>query len=446
MSHTLYSIALGLLMPVVLGRLFWRGFANPGYRNGWGERFGELTLKLDSRAVVWVHAVSVGEAQAAAPVIDALLKQRPELQVLVTTTTPTGRQRLTQLFGDAVAVQFIPYDLPFAVRRFLRATRPQLVVVMETEIWPNLLRECVSARVPTVLINARLSARSAARYLRFATFSRTIINAFSAIGAQGTADAERLRSLGATVPILVTGSIKFDVNLAPSVLEGGQALRRQWGSGRSVLIGASTHEGEEELLLDAFAKVREKHPDCLLVLVPRHPERFQRAAALARKRGLSTALRTEQRSDCQDVDVYVGDTMGELPQLYAGADVAFVGGSLVNIGGHNMLEPAALGLPVLFGPYLHNFADISEALCDAGAAVIVGDADTLAAHVGELFTDGNARHARGERGREFVAANRGALQRSTDLLWRYLPDTGSANTADSAPGASDQLTAEAPSG
>jgi len=422
MLRTLYSLVLWLAMPAVLIRLAWRGYANPGYRRGWLERFGALRKRPLRQNVIWVHAVSVGEAQAAAPLIQALLQTRPDLDVFVTTTTPTGRDRVKQVFGSQVQVQFAPYDLPMVLGRYLDCLAPRMLVILETEIWPNLLAACAARKIPVILTNARLSARSAARYQRIAGLITPTINYFTAIGAQGDADKERFRALGATIPISVTGSIKFDVHLPASLHEGGQALRRLWGADRSVFIAASTHHGEDELVLDAFARIRATHADCFLVLVPRHPERFSKVAAVVRRRGLRVVLRSQHPEDCSDVDVYVGDTMGELPVLYAGADVAFVGGSLVNIGGHNMLEPAALGLPVVFGPYLYNFAEISHALCEAGAATEVANVEELAECVKALLADANQRHAQGENGRQFVAANRGALAHSTELVLNCLPE------------------------
>ena len=422
MLRTLYSALLWLAMPVVLMRLAWRSYANPGYRRGWRERFGSLAVDLPSAdELIWVHAVSVGEAQAAVPLINAIRATRPATTVFVTTTTPTGRERVQQVFGQELLLQFSPYDLPFVLRRFLRRLQPSMVVILETEIWPNLLAECAAREIPTLLLNARLSAGSAARYARVPSLIRPTLNCFTAIGAQGEGDQARFRDLGATIPISVTGSIKFDVNLPASLHEGGQALRRSWGADRSVFIAASTHDGEDELLLDAFSQIRTRHSNCLLVLVPRHPERFSKVASLARRRNFRVALRSEQPNDCSQADVYVGDTMGELPLLYAGADVAFVGGSLVPVGGHNMLEPAALGLPAVFGPYLHNFAEISHALCAAGAARTVADTIELAHSVSELLADANLRHAQGEAGRQFVASNRGALERSTAMLLQALP-------------------------
>ena len=238
----------------------------------------------------------------------------------------------------------------------------------------------------------------------------------TALGAQSKADRERLIALGASPSALVTGNIKFDLRLPASVQESGRALRRIWGQDRSVWIAASTHEGEEEQVLEAFTDVREQHPDCLLVLVPRHPERFARAAQLARKAGYRCVLRSESPEQCADVDVYLGDTMGELPVLYAGADVAFVGGSLVPVGGHNMLEPAALGVPAVYGPYLHNFEMIADELARQGGGYVVTDTIRLGQQVAALLHDANLRHASGERGRQFVAANRGALSRSADLV------------------------------
>lgn len=416
MWRAIYSLILTLAMPFVFARLAWRGIRNRSYWDHWGHRLGALGFDRGQQEWIWVHAVSVGEAQAAAPLVRALQDEYPEKSLLVTTTTPTGRERVVQTLGDSVAWQYAPYDTPLTVARFLNSLKPRALVVMETELWPNTIAACASRSIPVVLANARLSARSASRYRYIGALIATTLEKLTAVGAQSKADRERLIALGASPSALVTGNIKFDLRLPASVQESGRALRRIWGQDRSVWIAASTHEGEEEQVLEAFTAVREQHPDCLLVLVPRHPERFARAAQLARKAGYRCVLRSESPEQCADVDVYLGNTMGELPVLYAGADVAFVGGSLVPVGGHNMLEPAALGLPAVYGPYLHNFEMIAGELARQGGGYVVTDTIRLGQQVAALLHDANLRHASGERGRQFVAANRGALSRSADLV------------------------------
>ena len=330
-------------MPVVMGRLAWRARRNPDYLRGLGQRFALGTPVFGAASPLWIHAVSVGEAQAAVPIARALRERHPEVPLLFTTTTPTGRDRIRQALGDTVRHCYVPYDLPWLMGRFLDRIRPRALVVMETELWPNLFAACDVRAVPVVLANVRLSARSARGYRWAGRLSREMLQRVSSIAAQSQSDATRMLSLGAPPEsVEVTGSVKFDLHLPASLREEAQVLRRSLGPERSVFIAASTHEGEDAQVLDAFARVLVAIPHCLLVLVPRHPERFAAAAALSRRRGYATALRSRAPSSFDGVDVFVGDSMGELPLFYAAADVAFVGGSLVPTGGHNMLEPAAL--------------------------------------------------------------------------------------------------------
>ncbi len=424
----LYTTALYLLLPIVLGRLAWRGLRNRGYWYRWGERFGFFPApKL--RDPIWVHAVSVGETLAAAPLIRELLVRYPERSLVITTTTPTGSERVRALFGEQFVGQpggrvfhvYFPYDLPGAVRRFLDKTRPGLALVMETELWPNLFYCCARREIPVVIANARLSPRSARGYAKLGGLVRDTLDDISLIAAQGEGDAERFRGLGAPADkVTVMGNLKFDLHLPGDLEDRAEVLRRQLGTNRAVWVAASTHEGEDEQVLDAFARLRERRPDTLLLLVPRHPERFARVASLARRRGYDVVLRSEGRPCDAGTAVFIGDTLGELMLFYAAADVAFVGGSLVPTGGHNMLEPAALGVPVVFGPHLFNFADISRALLEMGGARQVEDSGELAEVVAELLDDPARRAEMGEAGRRLVAANRGALERLLGLLQPYL--------------------------
>ena len=409
--RTTYTLLHYLAVPFLLLRLLWRGLRHPGYWRDWRERFGFARPLVHSRRCIWVHGVSVGEVQAAVPVVHALRASYPSTPVVVTTTTPTGRERVRDAFGSQVHCCYLPFDLPGAVARFLRGVEPRFGIIMETELWPNLLHACADASIPIMLANVRLSQRSADGYARVANLVREMLANVSQIAAQTQADAERLIHLGANPEIVrVTGSVKFDVSLPASIGEVAQAIRRSWGVDRGVWIAASTHEGEEVQVLDAFSMVLEVLPDCLLVLVPRHPHRFQEAIAVCRKRGYDCALRSERRDSHENIQVFVGDSMGELPQFYAAADIAFVGGSLVAVGGHNMLEPAALGIPVIVGPELFNFSEISERLGEAGGARVVHDAAQLSSAVVELLSDANLRHWMGEQGRRFVASNRGAIE------------------------------------
>ena len=412
----LYSLLLYLLVPAVIARLLWRSRRAPAYRRRWAERFGFIA-PLPVQDAVWVHAVSVGETVAAAPLIHWLLA-RGEV-VLVTTTTPTGSERVRALFGARVQHVYCPYDLPGAVRRFLRRARPKLALIMETELWPNLFHACAHAKVPVIVANARMSARSARGYGRVAALTRATLAEVSLVAAQTEADAARLRELGARA-VRVTGNIKFDMHLPASLLEEAAVLRRGWGEDRLVWVAASTHAGEDEQVLTAFAQVRRALPDCLLVLVPRHPERFDEVADLCRQRGFAVARRGEQPLCDARAAVFLIDVMGELPLFYAAGDLAFVGGSLVPTGGHNVLEPAALGKPVIVGPHSFNFLDITRQLVEAGAALRVADAAQLAEAALRYLADANLRDAAGREGRALVERNRGALARLQGLLKDYL--------------------------
>jgi 3-deoxy-D-manno-octulosonic-acid transferase len=418
-----YTAVQLLALPAVLVRLVLRARRNRAYVRDLGQRFG-LHAPRFARAPVWVHAVSVGEAQAAVPLVREVLRRHPQLPLLMTTTTPTGRDRVRAAFGDAVVHRYLPYDLPPLVSLFLDRVRPGLLVVMETELWPNLFAACAARDVPILLANLRLSDRSARGYRAVGALTREMLGRVTAIAAQSEEDAARVLALGAPVDAVeVTGSVKFDLHVAASLREEAQVLRRRFGTDRSVFIAASTHDGEDAQILDAYAAVLEQLPRCLLVLVPRHPERFTAAAALCRRRGFATALRSRSQTAFDTVDVFVGDSMGELPLFYAASDVAFVGGSLVPTGGHNLLEPAALGLPVLFGPYVFNFAEISRLLLEAGAAWQVADARGLAEHALALLKDANLRHNAGDRGRQLVERHRGARDRLMTLIEHCLDES-----------------------
>jgi 3-deoxy-D-manno-octulosonic-acid transferase len=412
----LYSFLLYLSLPFLLLRLVWRSRRAPAYRARWGERLG-FYRERPSRAGIWVHAVSVGEVQAAQPIIEHFLDRYPDAGVMVTTTTHTGSERLRGLFMDRARHVYMPLDLLLVLDRFLDAVQPRIAVVMETEIWPNMLQACEHRGIPVVLANARLSARSARGYARLGGFTRETLQRFTSICAQGPDDAARFRSLGAPAEtVQVTGSIKFDVRRPDSVLKQVEALRRLWSKGRPVWVAASTHEGEEGQVLDAHREVLSRLPGALLVLVPRHPERFDRVAALVERQGFTLARRSAGTGFSDEISVFLGDTMGELPAFLAAADAAFIGGSLVPVGGHNLLEAAAVGVPVTLGPHVFNFAQITELMVREGAALQVVDAHALAGCMLEWLGDAAARTRVGERGRRVVEENRGALSRLLDLL------------------------------
>ena len=411
----LYTILFYALTPIILARLAWRSFKAPAYRRRWKERFA-LYSGTDATGVLWFHAVSVGEAEAAFPLIRAMRLRFPEKPVLVTTTTPTGSARVFEVLGDEVQHVYLPYDLPDCVSRFLNHYRPSLAVVMETEIWPNLYRACGVRGIPLAIVNARLSQRSARGYGHLRSLTRQTLASVTRIAAQTQADAERFIGIGAKPESLsVTGNIKFDVAFPDDLASRAAQIRTECFGARSVWIAGSTHEGEEIEVLRAFERIRQRHPDVLLVLVPRHPERFDKVAALCRTRSLR-AVRRSERIPCAGGDVFLLDTMGELRLFYAASDIAFVGGSLVPVGGHNVLEPALAGLPVLFGPHLFNFEEAGRRLLDAGGALRVSDGDDLAERVAALVDDPDRRGEMGSRGRLFVESGRGALRRIEGLL------------------------------
>ena len=411
-----YTFLLSLALPMVLLRLLWRSLKAPNYRKRWKERFG-LFVPFDVADTLWIHAVSVGEVQAAVPLVKLLQERYPGQAIVITTTTPTGSQRVMELFGNDLFHVYAPYDLPWILARFIQRARPRIVVLMETEIWPNLLATCKQHGIPALLANARLSQRSAKGYARLGGFTRETFGDISWVAAQGEADAGRFRQLGVDpARILVTGSIKFDARLPCSLNEQADVMRRAWGHERPVWVAASTHEGEDELVLQAHALIRQLLPNALLVLVPRHLERFDSVAALCKKSGFEVVRRSDQSNCTPETGVFLGDSMGELPMFLVGADVAFMGGSLVKHGGHNMLEPAALGVPVVFGPHNFNFAAISELLLEEDAAVMVNHADELAAVVEAWLGDASERSRIGENGRRVVEQNRGALNKLADLI------------------------------
>jgi 3-deoxy-D-manno-octulosonic-acid transferase len=418
MRH-LYTALLYLATPAILLRLLWSGRRNRAYWRRWPERFGYVPAP-PAAGGIWLHAVSVGEVIAALPLIERLLARHPGRAVIVTTSTPTGSDRVRAALGDRVTHLYLPYDLPGAVHRFVDTLRPGLGVIMETELWPNLVACCAARGIPVVLANARLSAGSAAGYRRVGRLTRGLLRNLAAIAAQAEDDARRLVELGADpARVEVTGSIKFDQEIDRQTVAAGQELRAALGARRPCWIAASTHEGEEAAVLDAHAAVRARLPEALLLLVPRHPERFDRVAALVAARGFAAARRSAGTVPA-GVAVYLGDTMGELPLLYAAADVAFVGGSLVPTGGHNPLEPAALGLPLLAGPHLHNFQRIAGLLGAAGALETVSDGSELGLQVAGYLADPARAAAAGTAGRGVVAQNRGALDRLEALLERVL--------------------------
>ena len=420
----LYSAVLYLLLPITLYHLVWRGFRQRAYFQRWKERYASYGARRED-APLWLHAVSVGEVNAAAPLVDALRARRPDLRLVVTTITPTGSERVQALWGDAVTHVYLPYDLPGAVGRFLDHFRPALALIVETELWPNLLFGCRDRGIPTHILNARLSARSLRGYRVLAPLIRRALRTVRLVAAQSREDGKRFVALGAAQErVQVTGNLKFD--MAPVEAEGlvrGFTAARGDASG-PVWIAASTHEHEEAAVLDAHALLRRRHPDALLLWAPRHPERFRVVAEQARARGHAVATRSEDGWPGPGIDVFVADTLGELGRLYACAQVAFVGGSLQPVGGHNLLEPAATRTAILSGPHLHNFADIARRLREADAMRVVEDADGLAAALLALFDDAPRRARMAANAAQLLEDGRGALARTLALIEPMLPAGG----------------------
>lgn len=432
-----YSFLLYLLTPFVLLRLLWRSCRNPAYRKRWLERFGYPAV-TPAAPVIWVHCVSVGETLAAVPLIRGLQRRYPQSPLLVTTTTPTGSAQVKVTFGPEVMHSYLPYDLPGSVRRFLDTFRPQLVVILETELWPNLFSICHARRIPLAIVNARMSPRSFRGYTRVGALVAATLQQVDVIAAQSERDAENFRHLGAMTSVIATGNIKFDMEVDEGLLDRARELRMSWNYGdierRPIWIAASTHDGEDEQVLAAFQLVRQSAPDTLLVLVPRHPERFDRVAALAQdwcqRRGLNSVRRSDGRDCDATTAVVVGDTVGELRLFYAAADIAFVGGSLVPVGGHNVLEPAQAGLPVISGTHTFNFIEAVDLLVTADALVQVEDVEQLATAVTRYVNDTGSRQAAGIRAKQVVVANRGALERTLAILFSLLSPASAVDETD----------------
>lgn len=411
-----YLLVTYLLLPVYAGYWFFRGITNRSYWDRFGQRFGRGYPRLPA-GCIWLHAVSVGEVQAAVPLIRALMEKFPHRHILVTTVTPTGAARVRLLFDDSVEHCYIPFETPNAVTSFFNSVNPQIALIMETEIWPNLYHECGQRDIPLVLVSARISPKSVENYRKFLPLFRETLSHGIVIAAQSEMDAERFRSLGAAEErTRVTGNIKFDIELPDDLESAGAEFRRNNFEDRHVWVAASTHDREEEQVLRAHAIVRERFPDALLILIPRHPERFAAARTLLHKSGFQYLSRTDGQPCTPEVEVFLGDTMGEVPLFYAAANVAFVGGTLVPVGGHNLLEPAALGKPVVTGPHLFNTQDIANKFEKLGASVMVNNAGQLGTAVVDLFTNPATAADIGNRGREIVQQNRGALDRLLQLL------------------------------
>lgn len=409
----LYSLAWLLVLPVAFVYLLWRARRQPEYLRHWPERLGWAPIRK-AQPRLWVHAVSVGETRAAAPLISAWRRRHPECAILLTHATPTGRETGKTLFGETIEQVYLPYDFPPLVWLFLQRAHPSMGVIMETELWPNLFAACAHRKVQLFLVNARLSDRSTRGYARFRSLVGPTLRLLSGVAAQTADDAERLSRLGAP-HVLITGNLKFDVSAPNETEQRAQELRRLF-AGRFVWLAASTREGEEALLLSILDRL--DRPDVLLVLVPRHPQRFEEVTRLIATRKQPWAQRSKPGDSDKDqrISVFLGDSMGEMAAYYAAADVAYIGGSLLPFGGQNLIEAAAAGCPALIGPHTWNFNEAAAEAVAVGAARRVADGDALAAELRRLHDDVHSREAMATAGRHFAEINRGATERTLALL------------------------------
>jgi 3-deoxy-D-manno-octulosonic-acid transferase len=416
MARWLYTLFYYLMIPLVVVRLFYRSLKAPAYRRRVAERFG-FFAKPSIKNSIWIHSVSVGETIAAAPLIKTLLQNYPDSPLVITTMTPTGSERVRVLFGDSVFHVYAPYDLPDAVSRFINRVQPKMLVIMETELWPNMINGCIKRGIPVILANARLSEKSAAGYQRFSSLAQPMLKQLTKVVAQSQADADRFLNLGMwTDQLEVSGSIKFDISLADEMKASAAELKSIWSNNgeRLIVVAASTHEGEDQIILEAFMQLLSSasndKPEPLLILVPRHPERFNRVAHLSKQLGLSTQRRSKDIHPQADCQVFIGDSMGELLMIYGCADIAIVGGSFVNNGGHNMLEPAAWGLPIITGDSDFNFLDISQKLQQQGALLKARDDQALTECLLGLIHSSEKRQVMGDSALKVMGENRGALK------------------------------------
>ena len=421
-KNRLYSIATFLLTPVVLFRLASRGIKAPAYFRRWKERFGIFPNPNFKKSIL-IHAVSVGEVNAAIPLIKALMETYKEHDFVITTVTPTGSDRVQQIFGNTVFHLYLPYDLSGAVKRFLKKINPDLAVVMETEIWPNLFRFCKKRNIPIVVANARLSELSLKGYKWVQSLATMAVNNTKFVAAQTQTDADRMIRLGCDADkIYVVGSLKFDIIIEQDIIEKGQAIHEHVAQNHLIWIAASTHQEDELELLEAYSYLKKKHPSLLLIIVPRHPERFQVTAQACIQKGFNTQLRSKCGLYDIDADVFIVDTMGEMLEFYAASDIAFVGGSIANIGGHNVLEAAVFKLPVLVGPNTHNFAEITQLLHDCGGSYLVKDSADIIRHMEELIQNPQQRKRMGLAAFKLVEENRGAVALTMKLIANAMQD------------------------
>jgi len=415
----IYTFCFTLLTPFILLRLYWRGFKSPAYRMRWRERLGLYTSKSKIN-YLWFHAVSVGEIEALFPLIKLWQKHHPEQDILITTTTPTGSKRVTNVLGSSVEHVYLPYDLPFITKRFLNHFHPKLAIIMEKEIWPNLFAQCANKEIPLFIINARLSTKSARNYQKIPRLILPAFNSVNTVFTQTEEDSQNFINLGIpSEKVTVLGNMKFDVDITPALIEQGNHLKQNMFKHRFVLIAASTHNGEESIFLDIYQELKSSIPELLLLIVPRHPERFSTVKSLAETKHLQTVMRSHHIDITINTDIYIADTMGELKMLYTAADISFVGGSLVPIGGHNILEPLAVGTPVIFGKYMENFKEITHNVLTYKAGIQANTEQEIISIIQQLHTNQNHRQLLINNGKKFMKQNLGATQRTLAKLEQF---------------------------
>ena len=411
------------MLPITVYYLIWRGFRVREYFNRWNERYGAYRNQR-SRSRIWLHAVSVGEVNAAASLVDTLRQENPHTPWIITTTTPTGSARVRALWGDRLEHVYLPYDTPGSVGRFLDHFKPHLALILETELWPNILFGCRDRSIPVYILNARLSARSLRGYRLLRPLISRALQTVKCVAAQSADDAQRFVRLGARIDqVVALGNLKFDITVPDNSSATISSLCSSISPSRCVWIAASTHEGEEVAVLEIHKRLKKQFSDLLLLWAPRHPERFSKVETLARDHGWSVATRRQQRVPNHKTDVFIIDTLGELVTFYGCAHAAFVGGSLQAIGGHNVLEPAAMGTAVVTGPHLHNFSEISYRMHQAGALEICPDASQIAESLARLLADPKLRQKRIDAGFALIASGRGTLERTVRTIRTHLSQT-----------------------
>lgn len=415
----LYGIMFTMSLPAVFLRLLWLARKNSDYRHRWLERIGIFSPPVKTGGL-WLHAVSVGESIAAIPIIKQFQKRFPDVPITMTTTTPTGSKQVQTLLGNTIFHVYLPYDIPWAVKNFLKRCKPTLVINMETELWPNCLSICQQQKLPVILANARLSNRSMAGYKKLGSITTDMLCSLTTVAAQSDMDGARFVSLGLPPNrMTVMGNVKYDIALPADIEQKAQLLRNAWGFSRPAVIAASTHAGEEEAVLEAFSVVRKQYSDCLLILVPRHRERFEKVAEMVKAKGFSMVSRSSGELPLPETQIFLGDTMGELPLLYAASDIAFVGGSFVPVGGHNTLEPSSVSVPSIVGPHVNNFVEITQKLKEADALLQVDNSQALAGAILDWLQHPSKRIEAGTQGKKVVLQNRGAVNKLLDLVAPY---------------------------